>query len=86
MGLRDYGLGDIKVEGAPRFERILEDVPGCPHCGCASIAIIKVNVVDGRLHGGRGVGTFQSCVACPWASPMTCVATRVADAGPTGSA
>lgn len=75
MGLRDYGLGDIKIEGIPRFKEFAgPEVPACPHCGCFSVAVIQVDVIDRRLTTGRGVGTYLGCPACPWAGPMACVA------------
>lgn len=79
--LRNYGLGDIKIEGVPRFKEFAgaDKVPACPHCGCTSVAVLQVDVVDKRLRGGRGIGTYLGCPACPWAGPMACVATPPAD-------
>lgn len=73
--LRDYGLGDMKLDGVPRFTGFSpDDAAACPNCGCTSIAVLQVDVVNARLIGGRGVGTYMGCPACPWASPMVCVA------------
>ena len=40
--LRNYGLGDIKIEGVPRFKEFAgaDKVPACPHCGCTSVAVL----------------------------------------------
>jgi hypothetical protein len=73
---RDHGLGEVqKVVGIPRVARIFEvgEVPGCPYCGCERLALINVDVEDKRLRHGRGLGTYHSCLACPWASQMMVV-------------
>lgn len=47
------------------------DGPGpCPRCQCKTLFEIEVDVEDSRLRGGKGVGLYIGCPACPWASPM----------------
>lgn len=74
--IRDYGYGDnYTVDGPPRFIQWLEhEGPSkydkCPNCGCDHLAIMEFNAIKApQLKGGGGVGTYVSCVACPWASP-----------------
>lgn len=80
MNLRDYGLGDSTeaVRGKPRAKIVddpevlaqIAETGGCPHCGCETIMEVEVDVENPQLRGGKGVGTYLSCAACPWASPM----------------
>lgn len=85
--LREYGLGDIKIEGVPRFKEFAKDkVPACPHCGCTHVAVVEVDVIDQRLRGERGLGTYLSCVACPWAGPMACISLAAVAAAAKGDA
>jgi hypothetical protein len=42
----------------------------CPNCGCGTLSMIQVKVEDARLKGGKGIGNYVGCPACPWASPM----------------
>jgi hypothetical protein len=73
---RDYGLGNAqKIVGIPRVTRVFNagEIPGCPYCGCERLALIQIDVEDNRLRHGKGLGTYQSCLACPWASRMVIV-------------
>jgi hypothetical protein len=72
--VRDYGYGEPDVRGAPRVKEILKDNPKCPNCGCATLALCEVDVVNPLLKGGHGTGLYMGCPACPWASPMMATA------------
>jgi hypothetical protein len=73
---RDHGLGDHgEPNGHPWVDRPCE-TPGatCPNCGCTTIYEVKVEMVNvPTLIGGKGLGTYLGCPACPWASPMAIV-------------
>ncbi len=76
---RDYGMPDSEVVGIPRLTRTFTEPmdgvrPLCPNCGCETLCEIEVNVQQKLLRGGKGVGRYLSCPACPWASPMACQA------------
>jgi hypothetical protein len=68
---RHYGLGDptSMLRGKPR---IVGELPAatCPHCECARLFKIEIDVENPLLKGGKGIGTYIGCAACPWASPM----------------
>ena len=72
---RNHGFGDSpEVTGAPR---VREPVSGtCPHCRCASLFSIEVEVANPSpllrrpAEPHRVVGRYVGCPACPWASPM----------------
>jgi hypothetical protein len=74
QNIRDYGLGDCQEAGIPRLKELVEHE--CPNCKCQNLAIIEVAVKDKRLSSGVGKGTYYSCVACPWASPMISTAVK----------
>lgn len=68
--LRDYGLGESTgmVRGVPRVgDRVTQE---CPNCHCRTLFWIEVDVVNPLLIGGKGLGNYMGCAACPWASPM----------------
>ena len=46
----------------------------CPVCGCEDIFEVEQDVEDSRLVGGKGIGVFLGCPACPWASSMLTIA------------
>lgn len=73
---RSYGLGDSTemVRGIPRVKGAVDDMPPCPHCGCKTLYHIEVDVECNLLRGGKGVGTYLGCPACPFASPMMMIA------------
>ena len=68
---RKYVVGPPKVIG-----------PGpdisCPNCGCLDMKHIEVRL-EGLtlLKGGKGIGYYVGCPACPFASPMIAVADGV---------
>ncbi len=66
--IRDYGLPDCEVIGAPRVLHAVDQ--RCPYCDCDGIYQIEVDVRQSLLKGGRGVVTYLGCAACCWASPM----------------
>lgn len=83
---RDYGgINPTSVIGKPTAKPIEDSVVldaiaaegGCPHCGCTTIFEIEVEVTMPQLKGGKGVGRYLGCPACPWASPMLTVAKGV---------
>jgi len=82
---RKYGLGAHgEPEGAPWVD---QEVPGadavCPSCECKTVYSIKVVMVNVPiLSGGRGLGSYIGCAACPWASPMVIVAAPAPAEGP----
>jgi len=85
--LRNYeGLRTVsKPCGVPKATKIEESVgpwsqvPAseleCPHCGCKEVMQIEVDLESRMLKGGKGVGYYIGCPACPWASPMMSIAT-----------
>ena len=77
--MRDYGLGDYGIpDGPPRVLEILTEPidgnkPFCVSCQCETLVSIEVTLAKitfPGLEGKSGVGTYLSCPACPWASPM----------------
>lgn len=80
MSQPNYGLPNSKIVGAPRFVRLHTSpidgaTPTCPHCGCVTLCEIECDCEQPLLRGGKGTGTYLSCPACPWASPMMIAAT-----------
>lgn len=73
--LRDYGLPNMDPSGTPKATAVKDDSP-CPNCGC-QLMEVRVPVKSELLRGGRGVGIYLGCPACPWASPMTAVSDEV---------
>ena len=73
---RDYGMGTAgEPQGRPWVDRQCQDPEaGCPNCGCKQVYEIKVELKAEMLKGGKGVGMYLGCPACPWASPMVAVA------------
>ena len=72
---REYGLGDPTVVGPPRLGPHMEDAEAlCPYCKGHTLFGISIDVIDKRLRGGKGVGKYLGCAACPYASPMVTVA------------
>jgi DNA-directed RNA polymerase subunit RPC12/RpoP len=74
---RDYGLPNSSPTSAPKAEPI-EDQDGlvCPNCGCAQLMKVTVEADQKLLKGGKGIGTYIGCPACPFASPMMIVASE----------
>lgn len=70
--LREYGYGasDQFVRGAPRVVGLSTMPLPCPGCKCRTLYDIEVEVAHPLLRGGRGVGHYVGCPACPFASPM----------------
>ena len=48
----------------------------CPNCGCKQPYHIMVMVENRLLKGGKGVGNYIGCPACPFASPMMTTAIK----------
>lgn len=48
----------------------------CPNCGCKQTYHIMVMVENRLLKGGKGVGNYIGCPACPYASPMMTTAIK----------
>ena len=73
---RNYGLGDSTqfVRGAPRVVKQADGLPPCPVCKCVTLYDIEVDVDMPLLAGGKGVGHYTGCPACPFATPMLMVA------------
>ena len=71
--MRDYGLPNCEVIGAPTA--VAPDLPvsACPMCGCKEVMIVTAQVTQKLVKGGKGTGTYLGCPACPWASPMVIV-------------
>jgi len=77
---RSYGLGKGGTpEGAPWVDQPVSDPEAvCPNCGCKTVYAIKqVMVGVPNLMGGKGLGSFIGCAACPWVSPMAIVAINI---------
>jgi hypothetical protein len=71
---RDYGLGNSsKPTGKPKVVAKAGTI--CPYCLSDTTFIIEVEVDNGYLIGGKGIGVYVGCAACPWASPMLSYAT-----------
>ena len=72
---RDYGLPEGEVLGKPVATPLTgEGFEGCPNCGCEQLMEIKIPMKQELLKGGKGMGTYIGCPACPFASPMAIVA------------
>lgn len=67
-----YNSGDTTklVVGAPRVKGPATEMGACPHCACATLYDIVVDVVSPILSSGKGIGVYVGCPACPFASPM----------------
>jgi hypothetical protein len=76
---RTYGFGDKpRVRGVPTIELRKTGEP-CPNCGCEDTFLIRVEIENPppmlRMPEGHvAIGHYVGCVACAWASPMTCSA------------
>ena len=72
---RDYGLPNSKPTSTPIAKPAsdLATKNGCPNCGCKQVMEVTVEVEQPLLKGGKGVGTYLGCPACPFASKMTMV-------------
>ena len=80
--IRDYDLPNpTKVIGVPKATPmpVEERGDGCPHCGCLELQFVTVTVEMPMLRGGRGIGTYVGCPACPYASPMVTRASTPAE-------
>lgn len=76
--LRDHGFRDTKALGV-RPSGPPDWSPGktaCPNCG-ALLCHVVVPVVSAKLVGGRGVGRYDGCPACPYAGPCEFVSERM---------
>lgn len=78
---RDYGLPNSQVIGVPRVLRVLSEKidgsqPECGRCGCQTLCEIEVHVEQRLVRGGKGIGKYLGCPACPWASPMVIFSDR----------
>ena len=72
---RDYGLSNSEVTNTPKVVEELPSTMECPHCGCKNLYLISVDIENDKLKGtGVGKGSYAGCPACPWASPMVCMA------------
>ena len=72
---RDYGLGNPTVDGSPRLGPYMDDAEAlCPYCKGHTLFELSIDVIDKRLRGGKGIGKYLGCAACPYASPMVMVA------------
>jgi hypothetical protein len=72
MTLRDYGLGE-STQYVRGVARVVTFTPiACPNCHGVTVFPLEVDVEHPNLNseGGRGVGTYLGCAACPWAGPM----------------
>lgn len=72
---REWGLGstDAFIRGVPKLVRLIPEgeLPPCPTCGGRNTyAMIEIPVEHPMLRGGKGLGTYVGCAACPWASPL----------------
>ena len=72
LDLRDYGLPEGTPVGTPvaRKAEGPSAAKGCPNCGCKELMSIAVAMKIELIRGGKGMGTYLGCPACPWASPM----------------
>lgn len=72
--LRDHGYPNMgeKPTGRPKAVPMeAKDVGfGCPNCGCTDLMMITVEMAHPLVKGGKGIGTYAGCPACPWASQM----------------
>lgn len=84
MSSRDYGLGNYTryVIGRPRLVTVHNFPPDgsvlaeheCPNCHAREVCEVQVVLKGMPLLPTRyAVGTYLSCPACPWASPMVCM-------------
>ncbi len=78
--MRNYGLGDYTqyILGRPRLVRTMTKIDRtpfeCPNCRSKTCAEIQVVLREMPLLAAEyGLGTYLSCPACPWASPMMIV-------------
>ena len=71
---REYGLPNSSDPGIPTWEPAPESAPPCPHCG-GKLCLVKVEVSQELLKGGKGMSTYLGCPACPFASPAMVVST-----------
>jgi hypothetical protein len=71
---REYGLPNSSNPGKPTWEPAPESAPNCPHCG-GNLCLVKVEVEQELLKGGKGMSTYLGCPACPFASPAMVVST-----------
>ena len=69
---RNHGYPDFgeKPTGIPVVKGQVPIGNTCPNCGCESLFSIEVPMDHPKLKGGKGIGTYVGCPACPWASPM----------------
>lgn len=76
-----FGGPDTKrwVQGVPRVTGVANMGRPCPHCGCETLYDIVVSLVSPLLSTGYGIGQYVGCPACPFASPMLCIACRKED-------
>lgn len=78
--MRDYGRGNYTqyIIGRPRLVQTMTEMGGhefeCPNCHIGTVAEIQVVLQNmPLLKSEYAMGTYLSCPACPWASPMMCV-------------
>lgn len=62
------------VKGEPRVIGIAAGLGACPHCHCTTLYDVVVDVESPLLTGGKSLGMYTGCPACPFASPMLMVA------------
>ena len=79
MSIRNYGLPDSNPVSVPVAAEGPKELceSGCPNCGCKQIMEIKVKVEQNLIKGGKGIGTYFGCPACPWASPMMVLSSNI---------
>jgi len=78
---RDYGMPFNGETGTPKATPLDAEMAesvrasgGCPNCGCLEVMEVTVPVSMDILAGGKGLGKYLGCPACPWASPMIAMA------------
>lgn len=78
--MRNYGFGDYTryIVGTPHLKKLHTEplgdnlaLPQCINCGIMALCEIEVLLENlPTIRSKWALGSYLSCPACPWASPM----------------
>jgi len=84
---REYGLpshGDhYETAGKATLTSGTPESEPCPNCDNQTVFALSVPLTSEMLKGGKGIGHYFGCAACPFATPMIALAGDVPAPNPS---